>query len=76
MNIENNHLITFEGEFPPEGYQPIPPELLKVAERALKGRSETVISKHSGGKLSKWAAQQRKQKRKVAKETKRRNRKK
>lgn len=77
MNIENNHLVKLsEANALPDGYQPIPTELTAAALAALAGKSQVFVSKRSGGKLSKWAAQQRKQKRKAAAESKKRNRRK
>lgn len=45
------------------GYTPVPEELQHAADFALGGQDETVISMHSGGKLSRWAAGERKKKR-------------
>lgn len=43
-----------------EGFQPIPPHLEGAAKRKLNGRRSAKVSRNSGGKLSKWAAEQRK----------------
>ena len=63
-------------------YIPVPDELVHAAKVKLSGKKEAMVSLTSGGKLSKWAAEQRKerrsgskkQKRQMAKESKRRNR--
>jgi len=62
-------------------YIPVPDELNRAAQIKLAGKPEAMVSLTSGGKLSKWAAGQRKerarekkQKRQMAKESKRRNR--
>jgi len=47
------------------GYQPVPKELENAAEKKLAGKDEAYVSLTSGGKLSKWAARQRKLKRKA-----------
>lgn len=70
------------GEKPPEGAQMLPPEYHEAARRKLAGRREAYVSLTSGGKLSMWAAQQRKKKREnerkarrnMAKASRRRNR--
>ncbi|HML23557.1 MAG TPA: hypothetical protein PKD09_18010 [Aggregatilinea sp.] len=75
MNVDNGDLIELFGATPPpEGYIPIPPELNRAARRKLAGHSQATVSLTSGGKLSKWAAKQRKAKRKVAKDSRRKNR--
>ena len=64
MNPDTNHLIDKEtyGE-PSEGYVDIPEDLNRAARRKLAGKSETKVSFISNGKLSKWARQQRKNRR-------------
>ncbi len=57
-----------------QGYEPVPPELETAAKKKLAGKDEAHVSLTSGGKLSKWAAQKRKNKRKMAKASRRRNR--
>jgi len=55
-------------------YIPVPPELDRAAKLKLAGRNEAYVSLTSGGKLSKWAAKERKKRRKMAQESRRRNR--
>ena len=59
-------------------FTPVPKELEHAAEVKLAGQDRAIVSKTSGGKLSKWAAQQRKAKRKnkhkAQKAARRRNR--
>jgi len=89
MNTEIGHLINMNSQLAKEkfgndidllknalnqGYQPVPADLKEAATRKLNGQDEAFVSKTSGGKLSRWAAKQRKAKRKVTKEAKRRNR--
>lgn len=59
-----------------ENYQPVPKELEVAAKKKLAGKDEAYVSLTSGGKLSKWAAKQRKAKklRKMQKESRRKNR--
>lgn len=56
------------------GYEPVPKELESAAKKKLAGKDEAYVSLTSGGKLSKWAAKQRKAKRKMQKESRRKNR--
>lgn len=75
MNPATNHLIQLtDGLALPEGYIPVPTELSKAAAAVLQGRPDTVVSKHSGGQLSRWAAAQRRARQKMAKQSRRRNR--
>jgi len=46
------------------GFTPIPKELDKAAEKKLAGKDSVLVSLTSGGKLSRWAAAERKKKRK------------
>lgn len=63
-------------------YVPVPPELQRAAELKLAGQNEAMVSLTSGGKLSRWAAKQRKErtarkrrdKRNMAEALRRRNR--
>lgn len=55
-------------------YTPVPDELDHAATCALDGKEETHISMTSGGKLSKWAAKERKTKRKQQRESRKQNR--
>lgn len=84
MNPLNNHLIggeAFERLTQEKGaqvrasdYITVPDHLNRAARRALAGRTETTVSMHSGGQLSRWAADQRKQKRKAERAARKRNR--
>lgn len=56
------------------GYKEVPKELETAAEKKLSGKAEAYVSLTSGGKLSKWAAKQRKTKRKMANQGRRKNR--
>lgn len=75
MNVTTNHLIRVNDELP-LGYLPVPPELQADADKALAGRDEAYIPKHSGGRLGQWAAKQRKaqRRRRMAAASRRRNR--
>lgn len=66
-------------EYGPRSYEvqrftPVPQELEHAAERTLAGKDRSVVSKTSGGKLSRWAAKQRKAKRKSQRKARRRQR--
>lgn len=68
MDTRTNHLIRLdEGEEPPKGYEPVPTELQRAAIFKLAGRKEATVSRTSGGKLSRWAAMRRNQRRKARK---------
>jgi hypothetical protein len=82
MNIDNNRL--YDGDTALEAMrkamkagdhvEAVPTMLQGAAKKALRGRAEATISKTSGGKLSKWAAGRRKARRKMEKETRRKQR--
>lgn len=62
-------------------FTPVPDDLQKAAQIKLSGKDEAMVSLASGGKLSTWAAQERnkkqaqeKQRRKMVKASRRRNR--
>ena len=66
MNTTNNHLVTEEQLAAMAKacqdittYQPVPKHLQRAALKKLAGRREAFVSKTSGGKLSKWAAAER-----------------
>lgn len=44
-------------------YTPIPKRLERAARVALRGKKEVIVSRTSGGKLSRWAASKRREKR-------------
>jgi len=71
MNPDSNHLVnpSMLGEnlkqieqeelmkaLSQQGYKELPENLQHAAKVKLNGRSEAYVSKNSGGKLSKWAA--------------------
>ena len=75
MNTSTNHIVdplTFRGTM--DGYEPVPQNLTRAGRRVLAGKAEATVSKNSGGKLSKWAARQRKKKNQMAKAARRANR--
>ena len=82
MHAETGHLVSPERMREIERelsggqneYIQVPEELNRAARRKLNGKSEAYVSLTSGGKLSSWAAKQRKNKRQMAKKARRRNR--
>lgn len=64
MNVDTGELRMVSNEEAKqamkEGFQPIPPHLEGAAKRKLNGRRSAQVSRTSGGKLSQWAAEQRK----------------
>jgi hypothetical protein len=74
MNPNTMELHTLQdGEPVPEGFQELPPSLNRAARRKLAGQESAIVSPTSGGKLSKWAASQRKA-RKTSRQSRRINR--
>jgi len=75
MNVDENHLIKAGLVVPnPKDYEILPSELEHAARLVLKDRSEAKVSRTSGGRLSRYAAKRRKEKRKAAKAARKRNR--
>jgi hypothetical protein len=75
VNPYTGHLVRLQdNETPPEQYEILPEQLNRAARRKLAGKNEATVSLTSGGKLSKWAAEKRKSKRKMAKASRKRNR--
>ena len=90
MNVDTGHLINlssekarqifggigeaFEEKAKEMGYEPVPDDLREAATKKLNGQDDAIVSKFSGGKLSKWAAKQRKSKRNSVKQSRKRNR--
>jgi hypothetical protein len=89
MNVNTGRLVGISGdgfggipsqlrELMEQGYEPVPEELEVAANKKLAGQKEAYVSLTSGGKLSTWAAgrrkENRKSKRKAAKQARRRNR--
>lgn len=74
MNCDTGHLVRDLGMVELHSrhqYTPLPAELHTAARHKLAGGNEAYVSKTPGGKLSKFAAKQR---RKMAKQSRRRNR--
>lgn len=72
MNPNTNELREMQSEaamkvFSKQGFEPLPKDLQHAAKRKLKGKKSVFVSKTSGGKLSKWAAKRRKEKKKQTK---------
>jgi len=81
MNVDTNHLVALAARREKErdalralDYERLPDELEPAAKAVLRGRSEAYVSRTSGGKLSKYAAKRRKEKRKQARAARKRNR--
>lgn len=85
MNPCTGHLVAIPTEKQQEilremfdrGYEPVPPELEQAAEKKLAGRDEATVSLTSGGKLSRWAAKkrnERKARNRMIRESRKRNR--
>lgn len=69
MNIQDNHLVRDIKQVPEdrrEDYTELPEELAEAAERKLAGKNEATVSKNSGGKLSRWAASERRRQKGLA----------
>lgn len=72
MDTRTNHLVTQEALEKMEAlerarYTLVPKRLRRAATKKLAGRSEATVSRRSGGKLSQWAAEQRRKQQKAAK---------
>ena len=75
MNVDTNHLVAaLRPEELEPGYEKLPSDLDRSARAMLRGRSDAYVSRTSGGKLSRYAAKQRKAKRKAAQAARKRNR--
>lgn len=67
MNVQTNELYDLELEHKDiiirpdvkKNLKPVPKHLNRAANSVLKGKSKAKVSFNSGGKLSKWAASQR-----------------
>lgn len=80
MNVDTGHLILTDKReelksLMKQGYEPVPEELSRAAKRKLAGEKEAYVSLTSGGKLSNWARKKRKARKKVARKSRKRNRK-
>jgi len=78
MNVDTNHLVALQDRardlLRAQDYEQLPDELEPAARAVLRGRNEAYVSRTSGGKLSKYAAKRRKEKRKQARVARKRNR--
>jgi len=78
MNVDTNHLVALQNMerdlLRARDYEQLPDELEPAAKAVLRGRNEAYVSRTSGGKLSKYAAKRRKEKRKQARAARKRNR--
>ena len=78
MNVDTNHLVALQERardlLRTRDYEQLPDELEPAAKAVLRGRNEAYVSRTSGGKLSKYAARKRKEKRKQARAARKRNR--
>lgn len=80
MNPYTGHLVKsldMVPEIKAIEYEPVPRELERAVQKKLAGKSEATVSLTSGGRLSKWAAgkrSERKAKNQMAKESRRKNR--
>jgi len=75
VNVDTNHLIAALKQSDMPDYEKLPDNLAHAARTVLEGRSEAYVSRTSGGKLSRYAAKRRKEKRKEARNARKRNRK-
>ena len=67
MNPDTNELVRIDGidelmKRKKEGFIPIPQTLERAASLMLGKKKKVIVSKSSGGKLSKWAAKKRSRK--------------
>ena len=75
MAPDSGHLVDLSVHKLQPGYEVLPDDLQGAARRKLAGRSEAHASRTSGGRLSKWAAKRRKaNRRRMAKQSRKRNR--
>ncbi|MBA7541746.1 hypothetical protein ES705_34062 [subsurface metagenome] len=59
VDLEKIDLEKWDKELKEAGYVPIPPNLQNAAIKKLAGKPEAFVSRNSGGKLSRFAAHQR-----------------
>lgn len=80
MNSDTGHLVTGElwdqlKNLPGvRAYEELPRQYHEAARRKLAGAQEAYVARASGGKLSRFAAQRRKDKRREQRDSRRRNR--
>ena len=66
LAIENNlSYDDMRDKLANEGFEAVPDDLADASIKKLNGESKIMVSKTSGGKLSKWCASRRKEKRKI-----------
>ena len=63
MNPDTGELRRFESLNDSKGFIPIPEKLHRAANLKLGKKKSVFVSKTSGGKLSRWAAKKRKERR-------------
>ena len=78
MNTNTNELVNSElferlAKDEKKKFEPVPEDLNQAAKKALGKKERVTISRNSGGKLSTWAAQKRKVKRKQQRQSRKRN---
>ncbi len=66
MNPDTNELVRADNveemkELKEKGFIPVPQSLKRAAKLMLGKKKKVIISKTSGGKLSKWAAKKRRE---------------
>jgi hypothetical protein len=72
MNVDTGHLMYAEKA--PTGYTPVPDELRDEVKRALGDSEEGYVDIKGPSPLSAWAKQQRKNRNKIAKSSRSKNR--
>ena len=70
MNPDTNELVRIDEidellNYQKKGFIPIPQTLHKAARLMLGDKKKAVVSRTSGGKLSRWAAKKRRQKKEL-----------
>ncbi len=66
MNPDTNELVKFSSvmnvnDLKKDGFILVPQSLEQAAKLMLRGKKSVIVSKTSGGKLSKWAAEKRRE---------------
>lgn len=79
MNIDTNHLASADAfastaEAFKAGYIPVPDHLSKRAEKLLHGRSGVHVPRSGNHPLTKWAADKRRKRREMTRQSRRANR--
>jgi hypothetical protein len=74
VNIDTGHLMMLkENQSPPDGYEPVPKKLNEEVREALNGSNEIYIDLNQKSKSS-WAREKKKAKNKIAKQSRKKNR--